>query len=431
VATADRLLRKAVNTLAIVPTKERIPLLARKVYNVMIHYAQHQGIERDLYRAHLRDIVNGLEFNSHNTEVLKQHLRQMVSTVVEWQSPTVGEGARWSVSALIAHADLIVEKGEVVLEWSYARNIRQELLDPQRYARISLHFQAALKSTAALSLYEICCRYMDNPSGLTSRNAWGWWRPVLTGTPDSAADAYLEYKYFKRDVLKPAVAEISQVTDLEVELLEYKQGRAVSDVQFRVKKRAQTTLPLNHAPQPVDLKLIGEALHLGISQDKAERMLARYGDRALASALHMLRERRGRGGLEPVRLPAQFVEALLRAGAANPPAPKPVNIEDTKRRGRIALIERFRELRRGELDAMYKEMSIQDQETHLASFTASAGVRDNKVLNRTLGSKGLSSPLVKQAFIQFLGQQTWGAEWDRPSDTELLALATETIAQVP
>ena len=95
------------------------------------------------------------------------------------------EGAKWAVSALIAHAQLVNEKGEVFMEWSYAVNIKQEILDPQRYARISLAFQAEFRSMPGLALYEICSRYVDNPGGVTARQHWTWWRPVLTGAPES------------------------------------------------------------------------------------------------------------------------------------------------------------------------------------------------------------------------------------------------------
>ena len=42
---STKALRKAVDTLAIVPTKHKISVLARKVYNVMMHHSQEQGVE--------------------------------------------------------------------------------------------------------------------------------------------------------------------------------------------------------------------------------------------------------------------------------------------------------------------------------------------------------------------------------------------------
>jgi hypothetical protein len=52
VAGAERqLVRKAVNTLAIVPKSTRITTLARKSYNVLLYQAQEQGLEHDVFKA--------------------------------------------------------------------------------------------------------------------------------------------------------------------------------------------------------------------------------------------------------------------------------------------------------------------------------------------------------------------------------------------
>jgi hypothetical protein len=121
VAGAERqLVRKAVNTLAIVPKSTRITTLARKSYNVLLYQAQEQGLEHDVFKAPLDSIVKGLDFDSNDHGLIKKHLRAMVSTTVEWQSPTVGEGAAWNVSGLLAHAKVSKERGQVWVEWSYA-----------------------------------------------------------------------------------------------------------------------------------------------------------------------------------------------------------------------------------------------------------------------------------------------------------------------
>jgi hypothetical protein len=96
--STDNPLRKPVNTLAIVPTKSsKITVLARKAYNVLLFIAQEQGLEHEVFRAPLQRILRGIDFNSNAKEIVKQHLRSMVSTTVEWQSPTAGEGEAWNV----------------------------------------------------------------------------------------------------------------------------------------------------------------------------------------------------------------------------------------------------------------------------------------------------------------------------------------------
>ena len=95
-------LRKPVNTLAIVPQSKKITVLGRKAYNVMLSIAQNQGIEKEVYRAPLTEIVSGIDYSSNYSELLKKHLRSMASTVVEWNSPTPGAGAVWTVCPLLS-----------------------------------------------------------------------------------------------------------------------------------------------------------------------------------------------------------------------------------------------------------------------------------------------------------------------------------------
>ncbi|MCC7006976.1 MAG: replication initiation protein [Ottowia sp.] len=414
-------IRKAVNTLAIVPKSERISLLARKIYNVMLHYAQRQGVDQPFYRVRLRDIAGGIDFNSNNTEVIKQHLRQMVSTVVEWQSPTTGEGSRWSLSGLVSHADITMERGELMLEWSYARNIKQELLDPQRFAKISLHFQIGLKSTSGLVLYEICSRYVDNPSGLTARQSWKWWWPVLTGSPTNE-NSVQEYKYFKRDVLKKAINEVTRVTDIDVELIEHKTGRTIKEIQFRIQKKPQPTVAPLHGVAPVDLRVVGAAIKAGISQEKAEKFMDKYGSKAVDAAVKVLNERQTHARLEQVRQPDQFLNALLKSGNFGDrkdeklPA---IKLPDTKS-ARIALIEKFRARKRIEIEAIFKEMPECEQRDLLVQFE---NEELPEAMCRIYSQKGVSSSIIRPMFLKYLGHKMWGGTWDHPSDTELLELS--------
>ena len=131
-------LRKPVNTLAIVPKSHKITSLGRKSYNVLLHEAQEQGLEKEVFRMPLERVIRGVGFDSNDQELIKKHLRAMVSTTVEWQSPTTGEGSSWNISGLLAHAKLGKVRGQVWVEWSYAINLKQELLEPTVFARLSL-----------------------------------------------------------------------------------------------------------------------------------------------------------------------------------------------------------------------------------------------------------------------------------------------------
>lgn len=422
-------LKKPVETLAIVPKGGRIYLLARKLYNVLLYLAQRHSPETVIYRAAMRDIIGLVEFNSNNTEVIKNHLRQLVTTKVEWQSPTPGEGHRWSVSALIAHCDLVLQRGELIIEWSFAPNLKQQLTRPDRYGLVWLMNQANLRSVAALALYENCSRYVDNPARLTPRKPWEWWRPVLTGIPETEVDTYREYKYFKRDVIKNAVAEVNAMTTISLELIEHRRGRQVTDLQFKVMRKDPLGLPAARLT-PQDLETVGRAIKYGVSQDQAERMIGQHGQSAVSAALNTLGARRTMNNLPPVDDPGKYLAGVLRNRADSPAGTTTGNTPTAqpggKERSRAMLIEKFRAKRRESLLALYRDFSTTEQEELEASFAQACLPTLPSVLQRAYQRQKLQNPMVRAEFIGWFARRTWGDDWDRPNAEELLDFATES-----
>jgi hypothetical protein len=420
-------LKKAVDALAIVPTKDKITVLARKIYNVMMHETQKQGVEPEIYRMRLKDLVTGLDFNSNNTEILKEHLRQMATTSVEWQSPSKGEGAKWGVSALIAQAEITHEGGDVILEWSYAPNIKQAILDPLRFAKISLTFQAALKTYSGLALYEICCRYVDNPGGTTARQLWTWWRPVLTGVPDDKGEqkgAYAEWKYFNRDIVKLAVAEVNAMTDLQVESIEHKKGRFVADLQFKVSRKAGRSAPGANISGPVDLRNLGRAIKVGIPQDRAEKLIGRHGEARISKGLDDLEARMFNTYLPEVRNPEKFLLALLTSQTSivtilGTMKSSEVVAKESKA-ARVALLEKYRERRRGEAWSLFEELPDTEKKDCMVEFEIRTLAKANPAIQKSYQSRGINSPMTKAIFLKFLAENMHGPAWDSPDDSTLL-----------
>lgn len=421
----DSPLRKPVNTLAIVPTKSsKITVLGRKAYNVLLYIAQEQGIEQEVFRAPLQSILRGVDFNSNAREVVKQHLRSMVSTLVEWQSPTAGEGDAWNVAGLVAHVKVYKQGGENWVEWSFAPNIKLELLEPQRFARIRIDIISQLRRHSGVVLYEICSRYRD--VGLTARQVWQWWRPVLTGSPDTEESSKQEYRFFKRDVLKLAIAEVNAVTDIEVELIEHKAGRFISEIQFRVAKKVQGTLPLRHPPDPVDLTQVVRATKVGIRTEDAEGLMQAHGNEAMTSGLDALYKRIASEFPEPLRDPYRYLRALLESSA---------KINATKSEDAVlqpaasnaaatAVMEGWTaewvSTRRALVISEFEALSAAKQAEWIERLRAHLEERGaHPSVRKRLETSGWKHPMVAGELIKFFK----GADWDRPSPEELLALA--------
>lgn len=436
-AAEPELLRKAVNTLAIVPKSTRITTLGRKGYNVLLFHAQDQGLERDVFRAPLDRIIKGLDFDSNDHALIKKHLRAMVSTTVEWQSPTTGEGSSWNVSGLLAHARLYKERGQVWIEWSYAVNLKQELLQPTVFARLRLEVISQLRTHAGVALYEICTRYKE--IGRTARQPWRWWQPVLSGNPPSERLARQEYRIFKRDTLKPAIAEINAVTDIEIELVEHKQGRFVDELQFHIQTKKQGALALGQPPAPVDMALVARAQALGIADEAAEALVHEHGEAAFAAGLEALQRRLASAFPEPLRDPLRYLKSLLPAEAVR--AQKKAESEpaatardelpglatkDLQARRHARWLAEWLRRKRERIAAEIRALSAERQAELAQALQADLEARrmHPSVIKR-LQVSGWQHPLVLQEMLRFYAVGAHGEHWDRPSAEQLLEVAAE------
>lgn len=423
-------LRKAVEAIAIQPKSGKITLLTRKLFNVLLTVAQQADESGDTYRALLSDIVANSAFDSNDTALVKEHLRRMVSVQVEWSQGTSSQkpGRKWGISTLIADAEILEDPTtrRVWVEFSFAPKIKKKLLDPVQYARLSLQFQSQLRSSAGLALYEICVRYLTNPSHLTMREAWEWWRPILSGTPDTEAgdEAKREYKYFKRDYLRPAIAEVNAVTNIFVELIEHREGRRVAEIQFRVTERKQPMLALDEHPNVFDSTLVDRMVKIGIPLKEAQTLYADSEENRIRAALQMTEQRMRSTTLPPVRsAPALFKDALkkgyappvdaLPSAAAGKGAASGAPADDPKAR----LLDEYMAHRRKEAQALYQEQGEAERELARRSFEEDELPGLGAHMRDDWRRRGLESKLTETAFFDWLARKTWG----EPTDGDLLS----------
>ena len=427
-------LKKPVNALAIVPQNRKITALGRKAYNVMLNIAQAQGVEKEVYRAPLSEIVSGLDYGSNDMELIKKHLRSMASTIVEWQSPTTGEGSKWTVCTLIAHAEILKERNQNFLIWSYAQPLRQELLSPAVFSKLSIGMLSQMHTHAGIVLYEICTRYKN--IGRTSRQHWRWWVPVLTGHPDTEKLAKVEYRFFKRDTIKPAIAEVCAITDIEIELVEYKDGKSISEIQFNVKVKNQVTLPLKSPLKPVDLSIVKKANDLNIAEEKLEELVAKHGETEVKLALSELEQRILNAFPGPIRDPHRYLKARL-SGVQQVDAN--ANREDSEKLGRDETLKKQVELKASWRDEWLRrkkalmiesiqalsEEVVRDLEASLITELVAKNAHPSLV--KRLKSNGWDHPMVRHLMIDYYATGSHGEGWDKPSTEDLLDIASESI----
>ncbi len=418
--------RKTNEAIGLRVSEGRLSLLSRKIFNVMVYHAQrvrakgeNAPIDTEAAKKYfwipLADVARDAAYDSKDTELLKEHVQELQNIRIFSE-----DAIQWTSERLVSSVKLVNPKGlnkkggMLWFGFAFPPEVESMVLSPGSYTKLSVYYQAMLRSGASLALYEICRRYATNPSRVTNRSDWEWWYGALTGNP--VREILPEYKYFKRDVIKPAIAEINLVTDINVELIEHKQGRRVCALQFRVEPTQQSTLQFP-APPLIDGDLIERMMSLGLSQEDACNILATTEDAKLRATLELTEIRLKSPKASKIESPAGYFKTALRDGYASPTQVARKTVLSLERKPSVeesigTIRERYFVERAKDALAMFNELGKDEQDDWLNKFRQSTSA---KGLNL---SRGLVSASARSAFSMWFAAQQWPGE---PTDSDLLA----------
>ena len=394
-------------TLAITKASQAITLVGRKVYNALLWHAQQDPNARKFSMA-LMTVSRQIDFQSRNYEVLKQACRSLSSALVEWESPAIDEVAKWSVAPMVAGVDIINVRGTLFIEWSFGHNLQEELLDPRRFAEIRLESIAQLRTVAAVQLYEICVRYKSNPSHLTSSHKWEWWYEVLRVQPGSKSKNPPQYKFFKRDTLNPAIAEVNALTEINLELKEIKAGRSVNEIQIKVLKKSKSGSP--QLPNLSIIETVAKAESLGVTVPDTEILIEKFGEAEVERCLVLLTQRLAKDTLGRVGSPGKWLATVLQDTS---------KAEENLTRGRATpetrgAVLRYREERMAHAWTVFQTLDYEIKEVHKSEFEHERLQRADPAYLTDWKTQGLAGRLAGPLFKTFLCEQLLGADWQSP-----------------
>ncbi len=225
----------------------KLSLLERKLSNVMLFNAYDELLTERVHSINVYALAEVCGFNSKNVEALKEAIRNLATARIEWDILNEDGSKKWGVSTLLSSVE--IEKGTCTYE--YSRALAEKFASPELYGVINLEIQKNFNSGHALTIYEICSRF----KGILSKRShcYTHWYTLeqfkkFLGLND--LEYYKEFKHLNNKVLKPAVKEINGSlkkyvgTDIAIEPEFKRQGRAVSDIRFRIESNKQIPLAL-------------------------------------------------------------------------------------------------------------------------------------------------------------------------------------------
>ena len=227
--------------------------LQKKAANAMHHHAYHElGDPNTRYHTiALADLAEKINFDSNNWPALCDALKGMVKVVISWDM--TGEGGR-THGALAYMAEVQIDEGSGTCRYAYPPSMRAWLHRPEVYAQINLDVQRAFSSRYALALYENCVRYKDNnrthhayqyrqvtddrTPAITGWKSVAWWKRVL----GVAEGRHTQFRYFRRDVLNPAIKEVSTFSNISLEMHLQRKNRRITDILFVIRPNRSPSL---------------------------------------------------------------------------------------------------------------------------------------------------------------------------------------------
>jgi hypothetical protein len=395
----------------------KLSLLTRKVFNVMMYHAQElkdPGVNAPIdtpaakkyFWMRLSDLARDAHYDSKDTEFLKAQLEELQNIKLLMENER-----QWTSERLVASVTLVnpmglkKHSGQVWFGFAFPPEVHELVMAPGTYTRFSIFYQGLLRSGSSLALYEICRRYATNPSKLTLVEAYEHWYGVLSGNPVTPENPPPLYKYFKRDVIRPAIAEINALTDIQVELIEHRVGRRVERIQFRVEHTKQPQLDFA-APPVIDLELMGKIMKFGLSQSEAADVMAQHGDDKVRNAVSFVQARIDHKNSAKLDSPAAYFRWSLKKGAA---AAKDLQLQQSSAKAASpkkgegpTIMEKFLAARAQEALAVYKELDEDDRRSIFERF---------KEQNTNTGVKldrGIDNATARSLFSNWYAQELWG-----------------------
>lgn len=424
----DAEFRKSNSAIGMVVQEGKLTFLDRKIFNATVYHAQQirrlgvnapvaDAISDQYYWVPLSHLVKDAAFNSRDTETFMQSVDNLQSIKVKARSET-----DWISERLLGAVRLHKEGrgGRVWLGFRYDPTVEQQVMDPLQYTVVNLYFQAMLRTGPGLALYEMARRYATNPSHLSFKERWEWWHNYLTGQAVTDEPLNIEYKYFKRNVLNPAILEVNTVTNVQVELIEIKAGRRVEALQFSASLKPQNQLEL--PPEPiVDGELIFNLQKLGLSEIDARNYCATEDHGLLKRTIQLIRDRLASTKLDPVGSVPAYFRKLMRARAADG-SQQPLKEVSRRTTGPVVIEQepaqkQMDDARRAARDAAWAKFQSSPEEERrrlVDSFLPSLKGPSLQAFRK----QGIEANLVRHAFVGWLTDRVLSAAIPTPSMTE-------------
>jgi DnaA N-terminal domain/Initiator Replication protein, WH1/Initiator Rep protein, WH2 len=288
-----------------------LTLLQRKASNVLLKHAFSRLSEDTTHVLSLATIAQELGWaeNSNFNDDLHGALRTLNTTQIEWN--ILGKDKRkkvWGITTILSGAEITEGK----IHYRYDKSLRELLASPTIYARLDMDVQKSFRSKHSLALWEFFVEALCSSGEReidTAHTDLAQLRKFLA----ASEEYYDDFKKLNQKIIKPALKEINNVSDLHVTVDYKKDKKRVIALAFHIKRKDGHQLSLGLDSQERPTESFQSPRHIlceefGISPKQASALIKKYASEELENALACVREQKKHGKIE--NLAAYTISAI-------------------------------------------------------------------------------------------------------------------------
>lgn len=195
-----------------------------------------------VFETRIGDLAQLAMIPGKNYQRIYEELDMLFEMVLRWNIIGEGSSVEWEMKSHFL-SSIGYGKGskEGLVRFSIDPSVLEIILEPSRWATLSLQAMEGLRTSASYALYQNCWRYVTTHQRITAALPTLVWVELLVGPgvyldeDPINGEKVVRYGDFKRRVLTEAIERVNSNPALSytLELKEHKRGRRVTKLQFK------------------------------------------------------------------------------------------------------------------------------------------------------------------------------------------------------
>ncbi len=209
--------------------ENKLGLKARLAWFYMVYRSfSHLG-DSQKFTIQISDLKKAINYTSKNNKILKDLLRDLTQTSVEWDILEKDDQI-WEVNSLLSGCK--IDKGTGKITFSFSPFIQERLFNPKLYAKINLIVSKRFKSKYSLTIYCLAVDYLQIKYNYGEKNLTIDELRKYLGLGDNE---YARVVDLNKDIIKKAEKEINVNSDLNISIIPIRTiNRKITGFKFKM-----------------------------------------------------------------------------------------------------------------------------------------------------------------------------------------------------